>query len=110
MLALELELRKFILQAFASFQDILRLGANPSTEDKLRISRFQRGRLLDWTENATNNLTAADIEIAFELIENLRHIEKSWHICEVFCFNSASISINLGFIQWLKVISTIDAR
>lgn len=101
---LELRIRQFVLEAYASYQFLS--GLNPEADKRqiaLTTSQEIRSSLLRIAGDNDNELT----ELESKFTSLFRFLEKSLHVCEIFCIYSSVIELNFGFALWIKVINHV---
>ncbi len=110
--------RKFINGSYGILNEILDNDNSSYDVDELSIvllekSRLLRKEILDLSENISAlaeavDTSADDIELstAYNCWEKeydyVVHIEKTWHICEIFLLNPAP-NLSMDMLKWLKV-------
>ena len=95
---LELKIRKFLLSGYALHREVL---LSPSTE-VLRKSQSFRENLLATVELEAEN----DDPVQKKIVDAVHSLEKSFHICEIFCLGSTN-ELSLELALWLKANTNI---
>ena len=90
---LELKIRQFLLSSYALHRELL---MSPSTE-VLRRSQSFRENLL-----ATVELDGENDSVQKKIVDSVHSLEKSFHICEIFCLGDPAKELSLELARWLK--------
>lgn len=96
---LELKIRKFLLSGYALHREVL---LSPSTE-VLRKSQSFRENLLATVELEAEN----DDPVQKKIVDAVHSLEKSFHICEIFCLGSPTKELSLELALWLKANTNV---
>ena len=96
---LELKIRQFLLSSYALHREVTLFSYNQQNfVEILHKSQFFRENLLATVDLADDS----DDPVQKKIADIIHSLEKSFHICEIFCLGAAVKELSLELALWLK--------